>query len=133
MKPLIVQPNEGRSYSMGRMSAIFKADGDETNSRVSVSEWWLEPDTQGSDTPGPHSHPEDHLFYVIEGETAVLIEQEWHSAKVGTYIYLPGGTEHTFANRTSSRTGFMSINVPGGFESQLPGIVAWFKEKPSDA
>jgi hypothetical protein len=26
---------------MGRISAVFKADGDETDKRYSVSEWWL--------------------------------------------------------------------------------------------
>ena len=47
-----------------RISAIFKADGVETGDRYSISEWWLEPHTQG---PGAHSHPEDDVFYVIEG------------------------------------------------------------------
>lgn len=128
MKPLIITPDEGRSYSMGRMSAVFKADGEETNSRVSVSEWWLDPDTRAPDAPHPHSHQEDHLFYVIEGELAVLIENDWQRAQAGTYVYIPGGTEHTFENHSSSRSGFMSINVPGGFESELPGIVQWFKD-----
>jgi hypothetical protein len=39
---------------MGRIAAIFKADGTETQGRYSISEWWLEPRTQG---PGAHSHP----------------------------------------------------------------------------
>jgi len=29
-KPYVIGPNEGRVYPMGRMSAIFKADGNET-------------------------------------------------------------------------------------------------------
>lgn len=32
LKPLVLAPNEGRTYSMGRMSAIFKADLEETHS-----------------------------------------------------------------------------------------------------
>ena len=31
---------------MGRISAVFKADDAETESRYSISEWWLEPRTQ---------------------------------------------------------------------------------------
>jgi hypothetical protein len=50
---LVLLPGEGRSYPMGRISAVFKADGDETAKRYSISEWWLEPNTQG---PGAHSH-----------------------------------------------------------------------------
>ena len=44
---IFLQPGEGRSYQMGRISAVFKADGDETQSGYSISEWWLEPHTQG--------------------------------------------------------------------------------------
>jgi hypothetical protein len=39
---------------MGRIAAIFKADESESESRYSISEWWLESHTQG---PGVHSHP----------------------------------------------------------------------------
>jgi hypothetical protein len=34
---VILAPGEGRSYSMGRMRAVFKADLDETESKDSVS------------------------------------------------------------------------------------------------
>ena len=37
---------------MGRIGAVFKADGEETAGRYSISEWWLEPNTQG---PGAHA------------------------------------------------------------------------------
>src|SRR6187549_2205664 len=119
-KPIIVKPGEGRVYAMGRMSAIFKADGTETNSRLSVSEWWLEADTGG---PHLHSHPEDHLFFVLEGTISIFIEETWRDAVKGTYIYIPGGHQHSFENRSNTRAGFMSINVPGGFETSLPAIV----------
>ena len=59
---------------MGRISAVFKADGDETRKRYSISEWWLEPKTQG---PGAHSHPEDDIFYVLEGTMSILIGDRW--------------------------------------------------------
>src|SRR5436309_412231 len=63
-KPIVVRPEQGRVYAMGRMRAIFKADRDETAGRYSISEWWLEPRTRG---PEVHAHPEDHVFYVIAG------------------------------------------------------------------
>ena len=52
---IVLAPGEGRVYPMGRIGAVFKADGDETASRYSISEWWLEPNTQG---PGVQAHPE---------------------------------------------------------------------------
>ena len=118
---------------MGGMSAKFIADGDETASRLSVSEWWLEPNTVSPDVPHPHSHTEDHLFYVLEGEIAVQLEGEWFSADAGTYVFIPGGTEHTFENPSPTRSGFISINTPGGFEHAMPAIVDWFRESGEDA
>jgi hypothetical protein len=54
-RPVVLAPGEGRSYPMcDRLSAVFKADGDETDGRYSISEWWLEPHTKG---PGTHSTP----------------------------------------------------------------------------
>ena len=46
-KAIVLAPGQGRAYPMGRISAVFKADEEETQSRYSVSEWWLEPRTQG--------------------------------------------------------------------------------------
>ena len=41
-KPLVVRPAQGRRYEMDRMRAIFLADEKETDSRYSISEWWLQ-------------------------------------------------------------------------------------------
>jgi hypothetical protein len=38
LNPLALNPDDGRVYPMGRMSAVFKADLEETNSTLSVSE-----------------------------------------------------------------------------------------------
>ena len=72
--PIVLAPGEGRAYPMGRISAVFKADGPESDSRYSISEWWLDPHTQG---PGAHAHPEDDIFYVIEGTMSVLVDGKW--------------------------------------------------------
>lgn len=128
LKPIVLEPNEGRKYPMGRMSAVFKADLGETNSTLSVSEWWLDANTEG---PHTHKHPEAHLFYVIEGDLFMYLEgKDWFEAKKGSYIYIPGETEHSFENRSNQKVGFISINTPGGFEQTMPNIVNYFEESP---
>ncbi len=126
-KALVVHSAAGRPYEMGRMRAVFKADSEETDARYSISEWWLEPNTAG---PGSHEHEDDHIFYVIEGTVSLLIDGEWNHAEKGSYAVLPGGTSHDFENRGSTRCGFMSLNVPGGFESAMPHIVKAMNENP---
>lgn len=109
------------------MSALFKADGDETASRYSISEWWLEPDTQG---PGAHSHAEDDVFYVLEGTMSFLVDDAWIDCPKGSFVLVPGGTTHDFANRSDARTGALNFSVPGGFEQDMDGIVEWFAKNP---
>lgn len=126
-KPIFLLPGQGRSYSMGPVSALFKADGDETAGGYSISEWWLEPYTKG---PGPHTHDEDDVFFVLEGTMSFLVDKEWVDAPTGSFVLAPGGTTHDFENRGSVRAGVLNISTPGNFEQHMPQIVSWFKEHP---
>jgi mannose-6-phosphate isomerase-like protein (cupin superfamily) len=125
--PVILGPGEGRAYPMGRISALFKADGDETHNKYSVSEWWLEPNTKG---PGAHSHPEDDLFYVLAGVMSVFVGDAWTHAAAGSFILVPGGVVHDFENRGAVRAGVLNLSVPGAFEAHMPDIAQWFKDHP---
>jgi mannose-6-phosphate isomerase-like protein (cupin superfamily) len=124
---IVLAPGEGRSYPMGRISAVFKADGAETAERYSISEWWLEPHTQG---PGAHSHAEDDIFYVIEGTMSVLVGDRWVDASRGSFVLVPGGVVHDFQNRGETRAGVLNVSVPGSFEDDMPAIAEWFAEHP---
>jgi mannose-6-phosphate isomerase-like protein (cupin superfamily) len=125
--PVVLAPGEGRSYDMGRIRAVFKADGAETANRYSISEWWLDPNTTG---PGRHSHPEDDVFYVIGGTMSILIGDRWIDAPPGAFVLVPGGVTHDFENRGSERAGVINISAPGAFEEHMPGIVEWFADNP---
>lgn len=125
--PVHLGPGDGRRYDMGRINAVFKADGAETADRYSISEWWLEPHTTG---PGAHTHPEDDVFYVLDGTMTFLVDGRWFDAPKGSFVLAPGGTPHDFQNRTDERTGALNISVPGAFEPRMPSIVKWFLEHP---
>lgn len=128
-KPVILGPGEGRAYPMGRIAALFKADEFETESRYSISEWWLEPHTKG---PVGHSHPEDDVFYVIEGTMSVLVDDAWTDGARGSFILVPGGVTHDFENRGDVRAGVLNLSIPGPFESHMPEIVRLFAENPPE-
>ena len=130
-RPVMLGPGEGRAYPMGRVSAVFKADGPETAQRYSISEWWLDPHTKG---PGPHSHPEDDVFYVLAGTMSVMVGTEWTEASTGSFVLVPGNVTHDFENRGSERAGMLNVSTPGNFEQHMPGIAQWFIERsPDDA
>lgn len=126
-QPVVLAPGEGRSYPMGRISAVFKADTDETAGRYNISEWWLEPHTQG---PGRHHHDEDDVFFVLEGTMSILVGDEWIDAPAGSFVLIPGGITHDFQNRGDVRAGMLNVGAPGGFEESMPGIAEWFIDNP---
>jgi mannose-6-phosphate isomerase-like protein (cupin superfamily) len=126
--PIALGPEEGRVYPCGPMTAVFKADGAETGNRYSVSEWWIDPHSDG---PGAHSHEaNDEIFLVLEGRPSVLVGDTWHEVGPGTMLRIPAGVTHDFANRTGERAGLFNVFIPGGFEENMPKIVEWFRSNP---
>jgi len=124
-KTLILSEGQGRIYNCGTMTAIFKADENETASKYSISEWWLEPHSEG---PGAHQHEEnDEVFYGIEGTTSILVGDKWFEVGKGTFLRIPAKTIHDFANRTNEKSGLLNFFIPGGFERNMPSIVNWFE------
>src|SRR5262245_53576731 len=89
--PLYRPPGDGRAFEMGRVRAVFKADMSETRNAYSISEWWVEPHTKG---PGPHSHEEDDVFYVLEGTMSFFVGDRWIDAPRGAFVLAPGGVTH---------------------------------------
>lgn len=123
---IILKAGEGRTYNCGTMTAIFKADENETANKYSISEWWLEP---YSDGVGAHQHEEnDEVFYGLEGTASVLVGDKWVNVEKGTFLRIPANTKHDFKNRTSEKVGLLNFFIPGGFERNMPSIVQWFEE-----
>lgn len=125
---IVLSPGAGRAYEMPAMRAIFKADGDETGARYSVSEWWLKPHNTG---PGAHSHADnDEIFLVLAGTAHFLLGDSWIEAGTGTFLRIPAGVTHDFENRTDKPVGLFNVFIPGGFEENMPSIVKWYEENP---
>ena len=124
---VLLEAGEGREYPMGRIRAVFKADDGETGGACSISEWWFEPNTTG---PGAHAHPEDDVFYVLEGRMTFLVGDRWTEAAKGSFVLVPGGTTHDFENRSRARAGVLNVSYPGPFEQHMAGISEWFAEHP---
>lgn len=125
---IVLGPDQGRAYPCRPMRAVFKADGEETGSRYSVSEWWVDPHKHGS---GPHSHEaNEELFYVVEGTMSFLVGDKWTVCPRGSFLRIPAGVTHDFRNDTDAPACVLNVFLPGGFEESMPQIVKWFEEHP---
>lgn len=125
---IVLGPGEGRAYDCGAVQAVFKADGAESGSRYSVSEWWVEPGHMGAH---PHRHEgNEELFFVIQGTMTFQVDGRDVESPAGTFIRIPAGVMHGFENRSSERAGVLNVFIPGGFEAQMPAIVDWYAAHP---
>lgn len=116
----------GRRYEMGKLAAVFKADEAETGNRYCVSEWILEP---GQDGVGAHSHEaNDEIFYVLEGTAEILLGETWRVFEAGDFIRIPAMVAHDFRNSSNETARLLNVFIPGGFERDMPKIVAWFSD-----
>ena len=123
---IILKAGEGRTYNCGSMTAVFKVDENESDDKYSISEWWLEPNSDG---PGAHQHEDnDEVFYGIEGTTSILVGNKWVDVEKGTFLRIPAKTIHDFANKTTENCGVLNFFIPGGFERNMPSIVKWFEK-----
>ena len=71
-------------------------------------------------------------FYVIEGVASILAGETWIEAPRGSFIRIPAGVLHDFRNPTGARVGLFNVFIPGGFEQNMPAIVAWFAGQPRE-
>jgi mannose-6-phosphate isomerase-like protein (cupin superfamily) len=72
------------------------------------------------DGPPAHEHEaEDDAFYVLDGELTFLVENEELLAGPGTFVLVPPGVRHTFANRSDAIVRMLNIHAPAGFDLRL--------------
>ena len=61
----------------------------------------------------------EELFLVTEGVLTFLVGEDWIDAPAGTFLRIPAGVTHDFANRTDAPATAFNVFVPGGFEAAL--------------
>ena len=88
---------------------ISKADGTPT---FSFRVFTVEP---GGHTPY-HTHPFEHLNYIIEGHGTILAQDSKHKVKKGDFAMIPPGETHQYRNTSTSKPLIMICAVPKEYE-----------------
>lgn len=92
----IVGPHDGEVVLPGPVEVRMIEDGSNTAHRLAVAVLTVPPRTEG---PPPHWHEKhDETFYVIAGTAHFTVGDSQRKAPAGTFVSVPIGAEHTFAN-----------------------------------
>jgi mannose-6-phosphate isomerase-like protein (cupin superfamily) len=117
MNPVILQPREGERIAAGASTAVMKATAETTGGAFSISEATF---PAGMNGPSPHAHSyTTDTFYVLEGTLHMTVGDNEIDASAGSYILVPPGVVHTFANISDEPVRFLNINSPGWLEEYL--------------
>jgi mannose-6-phosphate isomerase-like protein (cupin superfamily) len=93
----IVGPQGGEVVLAGPVQVRMVEDGTGTAHRLGVAVLTVPPHTDG---PPPHWHQQhDETFYVVAGTARFTVGDSHRDAPAGTFVSVPIGAEHTFANR----------------------------------
>lgn len=111
--PTIHERGEGTVHP-GLSTHTLKADSAATRGAYSLYEEAFPPGHPG---PAIHIHHEqEEAFYVVEGELTFLLGEQLITATTGTFVLVPAGWRHGFANRSDRVARVVNIHSPGGFE-----------------
>ncbi len=117
MDAVVLLPGQGESIKAGASTAVMKATAETTGGAFSMSEGTF-PAGMAGPPPHAHSHTTD-TFYVLEGTLHMMVGDREIDAPAGSYILVPPGVVHTFANTSDEPVRFLNINAPGGWENYL--------------
>ncbi len=112
MRAVVVKPGEG--HRVGNVEFLARSAD---TPRFNLAVITIGPNRDG---PPKHAHTaEDDAFYILEGELTFGVDGEEVVAGPGTFVLVPPGVEHTFANRTGEPVRMVNIHAPAGFDLRL--------------
>jgi mannose-6-phosphate isomerase-like protein (cupin superfamily) len=111
---VVVRPGEG--HRVGNVEFLARSlDTDRFNLAIVT----IAPQRTG---PELHTHEaEDDSFFMLDGELVFTVDGDEVVAGPGTFLLVPPGVPHAFANRTDEPARFLNVHAPAGFDLRLGG------------
>ena len=114
MEPYVVEPGCGGTIQ-GPVGGplTFMARGEQTGGALAVFENVIPP----GEGPPLHAHEsEDEAWYVLEGTLRFRLGTATHDASAGSFVFVPRGTPHCFANIAEAPARILVVFTPSGME-----------------
>ncbi len=118
-RPYVLGPGGGERIALPDRGAdaALKAAGEQTGGLFSLVESAPAPGEPGL-APHLHRHS-DEALYVLAGRIRVRLGSETLDAPAGSFVYIPRGTVHGFANPGPDPARVLVLFVPAGLEQFL--------------
>jgi quercetin dioxygenase-like cupin family protein len=106
----LVAPDAGEVLDLGPIQIRILEDGGTTDHRLGVVEITIAPNTAG---PAQHRHAgHDEGFYVVSGQARFTVGPDTHDAPAGTFVMIPPGRPHGFANVSDQPAVLLNTFTP---------------------
>lgn len=94
--PHIVHAGAGPSVDIGGTAVSFLVGNHDTADRFGLTEHRMPPSAPGA--PLHYHRTMTEMFYVVDGEVSLTLGSEQHLVGPRTFMLVPEGTPHAFAN-----------------------------------
>jgi quercetin dioxygenase-like cupin family protein len=108
-KEIVLRPGEGEKLEARGSAMVFKAMATHTNGAFSFMERTLPP---RGESPSKHTHAGHEAFYVLDGKIEFTLENEKIITEPGTFILVPPGSPHAFANTSGVPARLLILHAP---------------------
>jgi quercetin dioxygenase-like cupin family protein len=115
-RPVVIQPDEGRTVAVVGDMYRFLATGNDTNGKYALWEASVPP---GGGPPSHVHSREEEGFYILEGEITFTINGERVVATAGMFANMPVGTPHSFKNESNKPAKMLISVAPAGLEKMF--------------
>lgn len=131
---IVVQgPGEGPLIRMGQNPDVMhlKAAAVDTSAHFALLEYHAVP---GSDGVPLHMHDaHDEGFYILEGALEMQLGDTITSFPAGSFVFVPRGVAHRFANPDDAPCIFLATFSPAGFEEFFDRRLQLMDDQPLDS
>jgi quercetin dioxygenase-like cupin family protein len=112
-QPIILAPGTGRKITAFGDEIIVHLDGTQTGGQFTMFTSFVPP---GGGPPIHYHNNEDEWFFPLEGRVEFYKDNAWTEVAMGSVVFMPKGTIHTFRNPGDKPLKMLVHTRPSGFE-----------------